>query len=146
MENPTIVREAFVPTTAHCLDVESILILESLGCRYLTGGQPGLKDAVLCWLALTDLDSLKKARATGTADQLVEDWGRGKSPAELLALQPQIAAAIEAAFAPVASTGADGPDGEDPLATLQKKDLESAGGSPSSTPSPGNTTGRSATS
>lgn len=145
MENPTIVREAFVPSTAHSLDVESILILESLGCRYLTGGQPGLKDAVLCWLALTDLEALKKARATGTAETLVEAWGRGKSPAELLALQPQIEAAVKAAFAPVSPAGDEDP-GDDPLGQLQKKAPESAGGSPSSTPSSPNTTGPSTTS
>lgn len=121
MENPKIVREAFVPGHAHELSLGAVLVLETLGCAYLTGGRPGLRDAVLVWLAMTDLSALRQARAEGKVDDLVEGWAADKRPADLLALQGEIAAAVEAAFAPANPGGGSG----DPL---EKKDGPAAAG------------------
>lgn len=121
---PSIVRDAFAPDHPHDLSLEAAIVLESVGCRYLTGGTPGLRDAVIVWLAITDLDSLKQARREAKVEELVEGWSKGRRPAELLALQQPIAKAVEAAFAPAA-----GIDGEE--SPLEKKDPPAvAGGSP----------------
>lgn len=120
---PSTVREAFVPDQPHELSLRAILVLETLDCAYLTGGRPTLRDAVLVWLAMTDLDALQHARAEGEVDAHVEAWGADKRPADLLALQPAIAAAVKASFAP---GGEAEPDGEsDPLG---KKDAPAAAG------------------
>lgn len=123
--NPSIVRGAFAPEIEHELTLEAALVLESIGCAYLTGGQPKLRDAVLCWLALTDLPALKKARRASTVDDLVEHWAQARKPAELLELQPAMTKAVAAAFAPAADP--DDP-GDDPLDSLAKKKPAAAGG------------------
>lgn len=127
MKTPRIVRQAFAPECEHELTMEAVLVLESIGCAYLTGGTPGMKDAVLVWLALTDLPALKAARRQRTVDELVEDWAADKRPAELLALQPHIRAAIEAAFAPAADPDAPA-DADDPLANVAPKKSPAADG------------------
>lgn len=121
MKNPTIVTAAFVPDTPRELTLEAALVLEACGCQYLTGGTPGLRDAVLVWLALTDLPGLKRARAEGGLDLYVETWASDKRPGDLLALQTEIAAAVEAAFAP----SAGGATATDPL---EKKGVPPAAG------------------
>ena len=124
--NPSIVRGAFAPEIEHELTMEAVLVLESIGCRYLTGGHAGLRDAVLVWLAMTDLEALKKARRLGTLDATVEKWAEGRKPADLVALQPTIQAAVEAAFAPAADP--DAPESDDPLDALAKKKPAAAAG------------------
>lgn len=109
---PTIVREAFAPVLEHQLDLAAVLVLEAVGCRYLTGGVPGLRDAVLVWLAMTDLPALKQARSGGRLDDHLEAWAAGRRPADLLGLQESITAAVTAAFAPA---GEASPDEADPL-------------------------------
>ena len=124
--NPSIVRGAFAPEIEHELTLEAALVLESIGCAYLTGGQPKLRDAVLCWLALTDLPALKKARRAGAVEDLVERWAQARKPAELLELQPAMSAAVAAAFAPAADP--DAPESDDPLDALAKKKPAAAAG------------------
>lgn len=128
---PSTVRDAFAPAHQHQLTLEATLVLEAIGCRYLTGGTPGLRDAVLVWLAMTGLPALKAARSAGKVEEHLEAWAKGRRPAELLAMQAQITSAVEAAFAPAAAGEDDSPAdpaGDDPLDQLPKKGAQAAAG------------------
>jgi hypothetical protein len=128
MKNPTAVIAAFAPQVPRELTLQAVLLLEAVGCRYLTGGVPGIRDAILCWLAITDFQGLAAARAKGEVDALVQDWSAGRRPAEIIALQPAITATIQAAFAPADTGAGDDGDDDDPLARLQKKATAAADG------------------
>jgi hypothetical protein len=124
MNTPSVVLAAFAPETEYDLDVEAVLVLEALDCAYITGSRrPGVRDAMLSLLAMTDLAALKDARRRGTVEELIAAAGRGRPPRELMARLPAIAAAIAAATGPAPETpAADAQDdAEDPLAALEKK-------------------------
>lgn len=121
MHTPTAVRQAFAPEIPHELTLHAVLLLEAAGCRYLTGGVPGTRDAILCWLAITDFESLSKAHRLGKVDDLLHAWSAGRKPAEVIALQPVLTAVIKAAFAPAGDADGGGDDDDDPLSMLQKK-------------------------
>lgn len=127
MRTPSAVRSAFAPEMEHELTLEAVLVLEAMGCRYLTGGNPGMRDAILCYLAITDLDGLKEARRKGIVDEALAAWSQGRRPAEVLELQPLITDAVTAAFAPAAGSAAAEEDLE-PLDRLQKKTPAAAAG------------------
>lgn len=129
MKNPTTVIAAFAPEIEHELTLDAVLLLEAIGCKYLTGGSPGIRDAILCYLAIAEYPALKKARHLGKVDELVAKWADGRRPAEIIALQPILTAAIKAAFDPADDgAAADGSDDEDPLEMLAKKAPAAADG------------------
>ena len=124
MKTPSVVIAAFAPETEYDLDVEAVLVLEALDCAYITGSRrPGVRDAMLSLVAMTDLPALKDARRRGTVDELLASVGRGRPPRELMERLPAIAAAIAAATGPAPETPeTDGTDADDdPLAALEKK-------------------------
>ena len=102
VNTPSAVLNAFSPGHPLELTLEGLLVLESIGTSYLTGGKTGFRDAALVWLAMTDLPGLKAARRAGTVEEMLEAWGSSRRPADFLAMEPIIARAIAAAFAPAA--------------------------------------------
>lgn len=104
---PSIVLDAFAPQAALVLTLDAWLLLEALGSPYIIGGTITMRDTVLFYLALADADGLFAARAGGSLDELVHTWAKGRTPQEVLALRPQLAAALAAALAPASGSGAD---------------------------------------
>ena len=124
---PSIVRRAFAPETQYTLDLEGMLLLESLDCALVTGSRkPGLRDTILALLVLTDLAAVKKARSSKGVQGLIDAAVKGRKPAELFGLQERIVEAIKLACEPAPEGGDVDPD--DPISALPKKPQDAAGG------------------
>lgn len=125
---PSIVLAAFAPETELELTLEATLILEALDCGFITGSHtPGIRDALLALLAMTDLPALKAARKRGTIDELLETAGRSRKPSALLAMVPAIAEAVRLATDPAAA--AEPLDDDDnSFISVEKKSAPAAAG------------------
>ena len=124
MNTPTTVLAAFAPETEMDLTLEGVLVLESIGCAYINGGTPSLRDAVLVYLSMIDLPAVKAARRTRTVDDLIESWAAGFRPADLIELQPSILQSVAAAFAPIQGSAEADTESD----TIEKKSNQAAAG------------------
>jgi hypothetical protein len=100
---PSIVQQAFLPETEYVLTLDGALILEALGCRYLTGGQPGLRDIILSILVMTDEDAVILAHRKGQVDKLIQSVTAAHSLGEVLRLGDKVGEALQAALNPTES-------------------------------------------
>lgn len=131
--NPSAVVDSFVPDTEVVIDMRTILLLEAIKPPLAMGRITGLGDILLLHLAITDYDGLSAAHARGEAHQYLWEQAENYTPGQVTRLAAPIQRALEREFEPVA--GAD--DG-----SQKKTTTPTAGGSPSTTSSPTNTSGR----
>jgi hypothetical protein len=120
--NPSVVLRAFAPETEFTLTLDGALLLEALGCAFITGGTPGIRDAVMAVLVMTDEEAVFEARRKGRFEELMRATTKDRRPADILGLADKIAAALQDAIHP-AATGADPAD-------EKKSAAAPAGGSP----------------
>jgi len=116
---PSVVVAAFAPETEYTLTLDGWILLEALGCAYVSGGRPGMRDSILAILVMTDEDAVFEARKKGKIDQLIRGVTKDKRPADIMAQVDKIRAAFDAALDPMD----DGANRE------KKSSAESDGGS-----------------
>jgi hypothetical protein len=100
MSNPSAVLAAFAPEEDLVLTIEAILVLESLRCALMVGGEAGFRDLLMVYVAMTNLELLKKARRAGKVEEFLEEVGKGEKPSEFIAKKDAILAAIKSACTP----------------------------------------------
>jgi len=123
-KNPSVVLAAFAEETEYVLDLDGAILLESLGCAFITGGgSPGLRDTLMAMLVMTDIDAVRKAmRTPGGLQKLLDAASKGRRLAHIMGQADKIAAALEASLAPVMSGATS--------ATEKKSSAAPDGGSP----------------
>lgn len=104
---PSIVLRAFAPDTEFVLTLDGYLLLEALGCAFLRGQFPGMRDIMLAALVMTDCPAVQKAHRQKRVDALLGEAYAGKKPGDILALADAVRTALEDALAPTDDGGVE---------------------------------------